>query len=173
MKRQYTTLQPLLVGMAIGLIAGVIVVDLVLPVGVVTGALYVSLVMISLVSKTRVFPLLIAAACTGLIAYEFVSLPLKQWSVSWLPVVARVLALFAIWDTAILSLLHREAEAEVKRLEQLLSICPTCKKIRNDQGQWQGVEAYIRANSGRQSYPGLCPECRKDWTPGEVLLRNA
>ena len=173
MKRQYKTLQPVLVGMAIGLIAGVIVVDLVLPIGVVTGVLYVSLVMISLVSKRRAFTLLIAAACTGVIAYELTSVPMDQGQMSWMALAGRVLVVFAMWDTAILSLLHTQAEAEVTRLKQLLSVCPTCKKIRDDKGRWQEVEVYITLDSGRKTYPGLCPECRRDWTPGETLLKRA
>ncbi len=170
MERQSATVQPLLVGMAIGLIAGVIVVDLVVPIGVVAGALYVSLAMISLLSKRRAFPLLIAAACTGLIGYEFYTMSANEESVTWMTVAGRALALFAIWDTAILSILHQQAEGEVKRLQQLLSICPSCKMVRDGKGKWQEVEEFVKTQ-GRESYPGLCPECRKSWAPGEVLLR--
>jgi hypothetical protein len=37
-----------------------------------------------------------------------------------------------------------------------------CKKIRDDQGYWERLEAYISAHSDAKFSHGLCPECRKE-----------
>jgi PAS domain-containing protein len=59
----------------------------------------------------------------------------------------------------------REALAQVKRLSGFLPICASCKKIRDDQGYWQQVEAYIRDHSEAEFSHGLCPECAKKLYP--------
>jgi hypothetical protein len=48
---------------------------------------------------------------------------------------------------------------EVKALSGLLPICTNCKKIRDDQGYWQGVEDYIRTHSQADFTHGICPDC--------------
>lgn len=52
-----------------------------------------------------------------------------------------------------------EVLAEVKTLSGLLPICASCKKIRDDQGYWQQVEAYIEAHSEAEFSHGFCPDC--------------
>lgn len=52
-----------------------------------------------------------------------------------------------------------QALREVKSLRGLLPICGQCKKIRDDQGQWQAVEIYIKAHSEADFSHGICPEC--------------
>lgn len=52
-----------------------------------------------------------------------------------------------------------QALREVKVLQGLLPICAHCKKIRNDQNQWQPVESYIKAHSAVDFSHGICPEC--------------
>jgi PleD family two-component response regulator len=57
--------------------------------------------------------------------------------------------------------LMQEALATVKTLKGLLPICATCKKIRDDKGYWNQLEAYIEAHSDAEFTHGLCPECKK------------
>jgi len=63
------------------------------------------------------------------------------------------------------SLLTRQkAELEatlgrIKRLEGLLSVCMTCKKIRTEGNSWQQFEQYIGEHSDAVFSHGLCPEC--------------
>jgi DNA-binding NarL/FixJ family response regulator len=57
--------------------------------------------------------------------------------------------------------LIREALATVKTLKGLLPICAACKKIRDDNGYWNQLEAYIEAHSDAEFTHGLCPECRR------------
>lgn len=59
----------------------------------------------------------------------------------------------------------QEALARVKTLSGLLPICASCKKIRNDQGYWQQIEAYIRDHSEAEFSHSVCPECAKKLYP--------
>lgn len=53
----------------------------------------------------------------------------------------------------------KQALAEVKKLSGLLPICASCKKIRDDKGYWQQIEAYIRDHSEAEFSHSICPEC--------------
>ena len=53
----------------------------------------------------------------------------------------------------------REAAEEVRRLNGLLPICLSCKKILDAKGRWHRVELYIQKHSRGQVSPCLCPEC--------------
>jgi hypothetical protein len=53
----------------------------------------------------------------------------------------------------------KKAFAEVKTLSGMLPICSGCKKIRDDKGYWQQIEAYISAHSEADFSHGICPEC--------------
>lgn len=48
---------------------------------------------------------------------------------------------------------------EVKILKGLLPICSSCKKIRNENGEWNSVERYISTRTDAQFTHGICPEC--------------
>ena len=52
-----------------------------------------------------------------------------------------------------------QALKEVKVLRGLIPICFSCKKIRDAQGYWHTIEAYIQAHSEVDFSHGLCPEC--------------
>ena len=53
----------------------------------------------------------------------------------------------------------QEALAKVKTLKGLLPICAWCKKIRDDRGYWQQIEAYISDHSEADFSHGICPAC--------------
>ncbi|SPF40090.1 hypothetical protein SBDP1_290019 [Syntrophobacter sp. SbD1] len=53
----------------------------------------------------------------------------------------------------------RKALANVKVLKGLLPICAWCKKIRDDKGYWQQIEAYISDRSEADFSHGICPSC--------------
>jgi hypothetical protein len=55
----------------------------------------------------------------------------------------------------------RQTLSEVKTLSGLIPICAHCKKIRSDQGFWQGVEHYLSAHSHVRFSHGICPDCIK------------
>jgi len=59
----------------------------------------------------------------------------------------------------------QEALNKVKLLSGLLSICASCKKIRNESGQWEVLETYIRNRSAADFSHGLCLECLQKLYP--------
>jgi hypothetical protein len=44
-------------------------------------------------------------------------------------------------------------------LEGILPVCASCKKIRDETGNWQVIESYIRDRSAAEFSHGICPEC--------------
>ncbi len=48
---------------------------------------------------------------------------------------------------------------QVKTLRGLLPMCAWCKRIRDDQGYWTKVEAYLQANTDADFTHGICPDC--------------
>lgn len=61
----------------------------------------------------------------------------------------------------------REALAKVKTLSGLLPICASCKKIRDERGNWRSLELYIRDHTEADFSHGICPDCRKKLYPGD------
>jgi Membrane-associated sensor domain len=59
----------------------------------------------------------------------------------------------------------RVALAQVKTLKGFLPICASCKKIRNDHGYWEQIEAYILQRSEAEFSHGICPECLQTLYP--------
>ena len=55
----------------------------------------------------------------------------------------------------------QESIDKVKILSGLIPICAWCKKVRNDKGYWQQVEAYITENSEASFTHGMCQECKE------------
>ena len=53
----------------------------------------------------------------------------------------------------------QEALDNIKTLKGLLPICSSCKKIRNNQGDWDNLELYIETHSDAKFSHGFCPEC--------------
>jgi phosphoserine phosphatase RsbU/P len=54
----------------------------------------------------------------------------------------------------------------IKTLQGLIPICASCKKIRDDKGYWNQIEAYISEHSAVEFSHGICPECAKKIYPG-------
>jgi PAS domain S-box-containing protein len=59
----------------------------------------------------------------------------------------------------------QKALAEVKTLRGMLPICACCKKIRDDEGYWTGLEQYLAEHSELQFTHGICPECERKLYP--------
>ncbi len=53
----------------------------------------------------------------------------------------------------------KDALNKIKTLEGMIPICAKCKKIRDDQGAWNNLEAYIEKHSEASFSHGICPEC--------------
>jgi hypothetical protein len=55
----------------------------------------------------------------------------------------------------------RAALDEVKTLRGLIPLCAWCKQIRDDQGLWLQLEAYLRQHTEADFTHGICPACRQ------------
>ena len=58
---------------------------------------------------------------------------------------------------------------EIRMLNGLLSICSHCKKICDDEGNWNRLETYIERRSDAEFSHSICPECLRDHYPDFVL----
>jgi methyl-accepting chemotaxis protein len=55
----------------------------------------------------------------------------------------------------------KDSLLNIKRLQGMLPICASCKKIRDDKGYWNRIENYIAEHSEAEFTHGLCPDCMK------------
>ena len=58
-----------------------------------------------------------------------------------------------------------KALSKIKTLHGLIPICASCKKIRDDNGYWNKLEAYIESHSNAEFSHGICPDCLKTLYP--------
>ncbi len=107
--------------------------------------------------------------------FEIIAGRQPSFYVYWNGVVS--LAFYAVFIstvTAIKSYIRREraineelsrALSEVKQLSGLLPICSSCKKIRDENGEWHFMEGYIQKRTDARFSHGLCPECTRRLYP--------
>jgi len=61
----------------------------------------------------------------------------------------------------------------IERLEGILPICASCKKIKDKNGKWNRVENYIEDCTNAEFSHGLCPDCAKHLYPEQFeKLKN-
>lgn len=159
------------------LAAALFVVDWMLPLGVAAGVPYLVVVLWSLRHEKSRFTVMTAGICSILtIVGFFFSSPGGEM---WMVLTNRALALFAIWVTAVLSIQRKaleikrdqalrereEALDQLKILQGFLPICASCKKIRDDKGDWSQLEIYIRDHSEAEFSHGICPDCARKLYP--------
>jgi hypothetical protein len=63
----------------------------------------------------------------------------------------------------------RSALSNNKTLKGLLPICSHCKKIRDDKGYWNRIEAYIQEHSEASFSHGICVECLEKYYPDDEI----
>ena len=54
---------------------------------------------------------------------------------------------------------------EIEMLQKIVPICSNCKKIRNNNGEWETVEYYLKNQIGADFSHSLCPSCTKLFYP--------
>lgn len=64
------------------------------------------------------------------------------------------------------------ALADVKTLSGLLPICAHCKKVRDDKGYWNQIEAYIEEKTDAEFSHGICRECAEKYFPEYKLYED-
>lgn len=62
----------------------------------------------------------------------------------------------------------QEALAQIKTLSGVVPICSHCKKIRDDEGYWNQVEAFVASHTEARFTHGICPECMAKLYPEYV-----
>ena len=78
-----------------------------------------------------------------------------------------VLVCFLVFGIIVCRVMARQREAlqEISMLRGILPICANCKKIRDDEGHWQELDAYIGQRSGAEFSHGICLDCFKELYP--------
>ncbi len=66
----------------------------------------------------------------------------------------------------------QDALANIRTLNEMLPICASCKKIRDDNGYWSQVETYISSHSDTVFTSGICPDCEKAMYAKLEQLKN-
>jgi hypothetical protein len=57
------------------------------------------------------------------------------------------------------------ARSGLHTLRKLLPICSSCKKIRDEQGNWQQIEPFFKSRAGVRFTHSICPECVENLYP--------
>ena len=58
---------------------------------------------------------------------------------------------------------------QVKMLTGILPICNCCKKIKDGQGYWNDLEAYLHEHSSVDVTHKLCPDCSRNLQAGKLV----
>lgn len=61
---------------------------------------------------------------------------------------------------------RRRAEHEVEMLRRLLPVCSWCGRIRDEDGEWRTLEAYVEETSDTLVTHGMCPVCEAELVEG-------
>ena len=111
--------RPRIITLATFLAVVIFGVDLVMPLGVAEAVPYVAVVLVILRSPEPRDPLYAAVGCSVLTLIGFFLSP--KGSELWLAEINRVMALFAIWATAILARQIKTADADIRSKSQMLA----------------------------------------------------
>lgn len=67
-----------------------------------------------------------------------------------------------------------EAKDEIRQLSAILPVCSHCRKVRDEDGRWQGLDRYIVTHTTSEVTHGLCPDCLKELYPdiADEILRQ-
>jgi len=135
------------------------------------GVLYVVPLLMVGLRAARQNPRIVAAAslCSVLtvIGFAFAS----DTPAVGVAVVNRALSLLAIWLAASLCLLHLRVEDSLGSMQEFLPICASCKKIRDEEGQWNHLESYFSEQFAVRFTHGICSDCVRQLSP-EVVKKH-
>ncbi len=141
---------------SIGLGAAILFFDLSLPLGVAGGVPYVALVLIGLWTPGQRYALSLAAIATALTVLGYLYSP--SGGVPWVVLTNRVLAVFAIWITALLIAHRKQAEVEWRKLSRAVEQSPASVMVTDTEGAIEYVNPKFTAVTG--------------YAPEEVIGKN-
>jgi PAS domain S-box-containing protein len=64
----------------------------------------------------------------------------------------------------------QDASIKIKTLEGLLPICSYCYKMRDEEGNWTPVEAFIEKRTTAEFTHGICPTCLETHFPEKQAI---
>jgi hypothetical protein len=178
--------QGILLGFATLLAAIIFVVDLFTPLGVADGVLYPTVIAVTHWGGRPRVVVLAACGCSGLILAGLAFSP-EGASPSGTVLLNRAMSLAEVWGLAAGSVVWLAHERRTRLLDRdrdhhrkeplcgLLPICAACKKIRDPEGRWHQLEAYIRDHYEVKFTHSLCAGCLADYSgvaPEELAERN-
>jgi PAS domain S-box-containing protein len=63
------------------------------------------------------------------------------------------------------ALMHDMTAIEIERLGKTVAICASCKRVRDDDGSWNEIDAYLESHSDSRFSHTLCPQCARKLYP--------
>lgn len=110
-----------------------------------------------------------------LVAWLVVNMSMLDSS-EWVPtaglIAVSVLVSFVIFRERLAAVVELvRLESRVVELESYLSLCANCKKVRDEQDNWQSLESYLESDQSLKVTHGICPTC-KEALYGELLAKR-
>jgi hypothetical protein len=145
-------------------------IDISLPLGVAAGVPYILVILLLLKHAKTKLIYFFAVLASVLTIIGFTNSP--SGGELWKVIFNRSLAIFAVWTTTILGIQRESAMkkrekalTDLQVLQGMLPICSSCKKIRDEKGNWNQLERYIQKHSEAEFTHGLCLDCAKQLFP--------
>ena|SRR5690242_16637388 len=143
------------------LVLSIFLLDLMTSVGVTLSILYVIPVYLASWIRPPWTIIVVAAASTVLTIYSYFFSP--AGGVPKIAAINHFLVVVALLGTAVLSMRHNQLSEEIKTLRGLLKMCACCKKILNEQGEWEPLEVYIGDHSEAAVTHSVCSRCKSEY----------
>ena len=128
--------------------------------------LFVIPVILATAAHGRAVGLTLSAALPLIRAFSYI-----RWDVPASVQMETVDVLVDIVVLALLALLFDQIirqHREIQVLQGLLPICSFCKQIRDEEGDWHQLEAYISERSAARFSHTFCSKCRHKYYPDAV-----
>ena len=70
----------------------------------------------------------------------------------------------ADWEKKLINELT-EALKKIKVINEVITVCASCKKVKNEDSKWIQIEVYLRNRFETESSHSICPECARELYP--------
>ena len=74
-------------------------------------------------------------------------------------IVSALVSVLAAWQLNVAERQLYRAQREIRTLHGIVPICAECKSIRDEDGSWHQMEAYVASHTEARFSHGLCPTC--------------